>query len=300
MFKLFTFITNIFAIEHSSSFLSATFFLTMLKNIISKIWNFILSILWTVCKLVFGVMEAFEYMIHEFLGIGTTLDDLSYTAEQIEVGGVKYLDVFVETFRSVVIVSMILLVLFTIFAIIRQEWEHAHSGYSDGKDKKGNSKTGIMSRLLINLISILALPLTMVFLIAGVNAVLTSFNNALNVNSDVTIAGQVLATSTYDSNKYRTYANSNQRVPIIISAYDTSDVKPDEMAALQFEIQSLPIQKKLKATATDLANNTFLSYKDTLTYQNNKFYNSSAYADYYEQFVTTPFLFYTMTVIMLD
>ena len=233
-------------------------------------------------------MEAFEYMIHQFLGIGTTLDDLSVTAQQIEVGGTKYLDVFVETFRAVVIVSMLLLIIFTIFAIIKQEWEHANSGYSDGKDKKGNSKNGIFARLITNLISILALPLTMVFLIAGVNAVLTSFNNALNVNSGVTIAGQVLATSTYDSNKYRTYANSNQRVPIIISAYDTSDVKPDEMSALQFEIQSLPVQKKLKATATDLANNTFLSYKDTLTYQNNKFYNSSAYADYYEQFVCTP------------
>lgn len=288
MFKLYTFLTNIFAIEHSSSFLSATFFLTMLKNIISKIWNFILSILWTVCKLVFGVMEAFEYMIHEFLGIGTTVKDLTYTAEQIEVGGVKYLDTFVGVFKNVVIVSMILLIVFTIFAMIKQEWDHAHSGYSEGKDKKGNSKNGILVRLLTNLVSILALPLTMIFLIAGVNAVLTSFNNALNVNSDVTIAGQVLATSTYDSNKYRTYANSNQRVPIIISAYDTSDVKPDEMSALQFEIQSLPVQKKLKATATNLANNTFLSYKDTLTYQNNKFYNSSAYADYYEQFVTTP------------
>ena len=124
MFKLFNIITNIFTIEHSSSFLSATFFITVIKNIISKIWNFILSILWTVCKLVFGVMEAFEYMIHEFLGIGTSMDDILYTADNIEVSlgleSRKYLDLFVDVFKAVVIVSMILLIIFTIFALIKQ------------------------------------------------------------------------------------------------------------------------------------------------------------------------------------
>lgn len=288
MFNILNLFTNIFAAGHSSSFLSSMFW-SIVGNIAAKVVNFILQLLWTVCKFVLAVMEALEFVMHEMLGIGTSVDQYVDYASNIEVFDGTYLEVLTEIFKGSVGVSIILIVIFTIVAIVKQEWENANNAFVDKKKKGvGNNKTGIIMRMFKNILMIIALPLTMMFMMMGINSIVTSFNEALNVNTNTSVAGQVLATSTYDANKYRSYANAGQRVPIVISAYNSSSVDPDEVAKLTYEITTTNVQNKLKATATDMVESTFESFKDSITYKNNKFYNSSAYGDYYEQFVATP------------
>ena len=276
MFKLMTLISNIINAGHSSSFLSATFILTWIKNLWSKCLNFLLQILWTVCKLVFGVMEAFEYMIKKFLGIGATIYDVAEFGEGVILNsgpysGLSYVDFLFDIFRAILAAAIILLIVFTIIAIIKQEWQTANEGFEGKKNKSPNDKTGIIMRSFRGILAMFALPLTMMLIIGGFNAILTSFNNAIAYESDVTIAGQVLATSTYDANKYRTYANANQRVPIVITAYNSKDIKPDELTAMSYKIKDVDIQNKLKKTATNLVNNENLTFKESLVYKNNKF-----------------------------
>lgn len=304
---MFNIITNIFGnifTRHSSSFLSSLMILkfiwTWISNLVAKIVNLVVSLMWVIIRWILGVIEAFEYIVNSMLGLKVvdgrmepmSLDDMfTYSEMNIEgSGGVSFIDGLVKVFKAMVAVAIVLLIVFTIIAIIRQEYANAQEGFEkkskDGKSGVGNDKTGIMAKLFKNIIYIVVLPLSMIFVIVGVNSVLAAFANVLGASKG-TVAGQVLASSTYDANRYRKYANADKRTPIIISAYDSSSYAPDMADTYALQIRSLSVQDRLKKTAQDFVDGSFLSFKSSLSYQNNKISNSADYGDYYEQFVCT-------------
>ena len=300
---MFNIITNIFGnifTRHSSSFLSSLMILkyvwTWIKNAFSMIVNLIVSLMWVIIRWILGVIEAFEYIVNSMLGIqnadgtlATPSDYINYAYMNVE-GGVDFVNGLVKVFKAMVAVAIVLLIVFTIIAIVRQEFANAQAGFEkkskEGKSGVGNDKTGIMAKLFKNIIYIIVLPLSMLFVIVGVNAVLNAFANALGAAKG-TVAGQVLASSTYDANRYRKYANADKRSPIIISAYDSTDYAPDRAESFALRIRSVSVQDRLKKTAEDIAYGNFLSFSKSLSYQNNKISNSADYGSYYEQFVCT-------------
>lgn len=313
---MFNFITNIFGnifTRHSSSFLSSLmifdFILKKAINGLAKFSNWLKGITWLVVRFVLGVIEAFEYIINSMLGLKTvdgkmeamTLEDIfSYSdmniagSKEVKADGtlvdVSFIQGLVKVFKAMVAVAIVFLIVFTIIAIIRQEYANAQEGFEkkskDGKVSVGNDKTGIMAKLFKNLIYIVVLPISMIFIITGVNSILAAFANAIGAAKG-TVAGQILAASTYDANRYRKYANADQRTPIIISAYDSSDYKTENIEKFALQIRSASVQDKLKSTADDIVNGGFLSFNKSLSYHNNKISNSADYGDYYEQFVCT-------------
>ena len=282
MNKLLTTIFSLMTIDSGSSFLSMglgwKFFWRVIGNFFTKIWNFIQGALWAIIKWILGVLEALEYIINQFLGIGFTVDDYYAFAKNTE-----FFNSLVKTFRAICGVGVVLLIIFTIIAIIKQEYQNAVSGMTP----EGNNKTPIIINLLKKLVSMIALPIMMIFIITGVNSILTSFSRALKGEVNMTVAAQVLAASSYDANKYRKYANEDKRIPIIIQAYDASNYGSDQAAQLTYKIQSPDIQTKLLNTATMMTDGSFLSFKDSLIYKNNKLSNSAQFGDYYESFVCT-------------
>ena len=300
---MFNMITNIFGnifTRHSSSFLSSLmifkYIWTWVRNIFSMLVNLIVSLMWVIIRWILGVIEAFEYIVNSMLGIqnadgtiATPSDYINYAYMNVE-GGVDFVNGLVKVFKAMVAVAIVFLIIFTIIAIIRQEYANAQAGFEkknkEGKSGVGNDKTGIVAKLFKNLIYIIVLPLSMLFVIVGVNAVLNAFANALGAAKG-TVAGQVLASSTYDANRYRKYANANKRSPIIISAYDSSDYAPDRAESFALRITSVSVQDKLKRTAEKITKGDFLSFSQSLSYQNNKISNSADYGSYYEQFVCT-------------
>lgn len=263
------------------SALTTSFAFIFLKNIFMAVWNFILSMIWAIEKFVLGIMDALQTIVYQFLGIGTTVDDYLNFANNNEMT-----KTLVTTFRAILVVSIVLMIIFTIIAIIRQEVEVATNAKNKSSEES-NKKGPIVMKLFKGIMSAILLPFAMIAIIGAVNSVLTAFNNALQGENQTTIAGQVLATSTYDTNKYRQYANNNKRVPIIINAYNVDDYGADEKEKLFYKIKSLSVQKKLINTATDIDKNLLLAFNNSLIYENNKLSNSSAYADYYENFVCT-------------
>ena len=263
------------------SALTTSFAFIFLKNIFMAVWNFILSMIWAIEKFVLGIMDALQTIVYQFLGIGTTVDDYLNFANNNEMT-----KTLVTTFRAILVVSIVLMIIFTIIAIIRQEVEVATNAKNKSSEES-NKKGPIVMKLFKGIMSAILLPFAMIAIIGAVNSVLTAFNNALQGENQTTIAGQVLATSTYDTNKYRQYANNNKRVPVIINAYNVDDYGADEKEKLFYKIKSLSVQKKLINTATDIDKNLLLAFNDSLIYENNKLSNSSAYADYYENFVCT-------------
>ena len=272
-------------VSHIQNYLGAWQVFDLLKtfftNGFAAFENFQSGVIWSVEKFVLGILDAFEFAVTSFLGVGTTVDDYVGFAEKTNI-----MSTFVKTFKAICVVALILMIIFTIFAIIRQEYANATSANGMSPDK--NNKGPIVMRLFRGLMSIVVLPIAVIIIIGGVNSILTSFNRALKGQYNSTIAANVLSTASYNSNKYRLYAERNQRVPITIQAYNADDYAPDEADELLYKIKSASVQNKLKATVEDLANSTFLSFKDSLTYSNNKLTNSSKYGDYYETFICTP------------
>ena len=252
------------------------------SNTGSMIGNTATAMLWSIEKFVLGIMEALEYTICSFLGIGSTIDDYTNFANT---NGLT--DTFVKTFKAIVGVAIVLMIIFTIFAIVRQEWQNITSkkGFSPEQNKKGP----IVMKLFKGIMSIIVLPIAMVVIIGAVNSTLTAFNRAMKGDYDYTVASSVLATSSYDANKYRKYAEQNRRVPIVISAYNVKDYKPDQKDQLLTDIKSSVVQTRLTNVREKLYDVTKnLTFQESLVYENNQLINSSKYSDYYESFICTP------------
>ena len=295
MFNLLMKITSSFGTGYSSSFLCGfSSFFTTVANFFGKVFNFIYSIMWEVMKFVFGVLEALELMISTFLGIKYNPDSNSYEAINAEevVQFAKDRDFYndlITVFRGLLLASIILLFIFTIYAIIKQEIANASSGFAtNSKTGKPHNQVGpVVLNMFKHMLLMLTLPLIMLFLIQGVNSVLASFRNAFSEAGGSTIAGQVLASSTFDANKYRTYANANQRIPIIIEVYDADQYADDEKDKLLGEIRKVNIQKDLTNIATNLAEKKFVPFDKGVVYENNKLYNSARFDLQFETFVCT-------------
>lgn len=251
-------------------------------NFMAAILELVTTIAWSIEKFIMGIMEALEYLGKSLLGIGTTLDDYTEFANANNLT-----ETFVKTFKALAVVAIVLMIVFTIIANFRQEYANISSGKFNAD---GNKKGPLIMKLFRGVMSIIVLPITMILIIGGLNSVLTSFAVALNGGKTTTVAANMLSLSSYDANKYRRYANANKRVPIIIEAYCADDYGPDESTKYYNKIASTQVQDALYSIGNqikDVGNSEFLSFKDSLTYENNQLSNSSTYGDIYESFVCT-------------
>lgn len=278
---------------------------TVLLNILGSIWNLVVKYVWMICKWVLGALDAMQLAFTRLLGLYTstgadmTADDYINGMKQITVsGGSNYYDYIMKIFKAMVIVAIVLMIVFTIIAMVMQDYNLAVNGYS----KADNSKGKLIKMILTNIISICLMPLIFYTVIVGVNSILSSFYKALGNYSDTTIAGNVLAASTYDANRYRAYANAGQRIPITISVYSTKG-SDDEVKK---QLQNEETQEKLKAIAGAFANNSFLPFEKSTVYINDNWssypnysltYDNTVYDDmgqYFENFICTREQYYVL------
>lgn len=278
---------------------------TVILNILGSIWNLVVKYVWTICKWVLGALDAMQLAFTRLLGLYTstgaemTADDYINGMKEITVsGGSNYYDYIMKIFKAMVIVAIVLMIVFTIIAMVMQDYNLAVNGYS----KADNSKGKLIKMILTNIISICLMPLIFYTIIVGVNSILSSFYKALGNYSDTTIAGNVLAASTYDANRYRAYANAGQRIPITISVYSADGSDDDVKSQLQNE----ETQEKLKAIAGAFANNSFLPFEKSTVYVNDNWssypnysltYDNTVYEDmgqYFENFICTREQYYIL------
>lgn len=280
-------------------------------NIFALVWNFITKWVWLVCKWVLGMLDAMQFGFTRLLGIETsaestmTFDDLIEGAKDVVMpGGNSYYDYIMKIFRATFGVAIVLMIIFTIVAMVLQEYNLAVNGYAKADNQKGK----FVKVIFTNIITIFLLPLIFYTVITGTSAILTSFYRALGTTTDVTIAGNVLAATTHDANRYRAYANANKRIPITISVYDMENAfggaKGD--AELLTEINKREVQNTLMAIAGAFSNDSFLPFEKSTVYDNGVWanyenysltYNNTVYDDlggYFENFICTREQYYVM------
>lgn len=283
----------------------------LILNIFSTLWNLFTKWVWYICKWVLGILDALQLAFSRLVGIdlGTgnsmTLDDYIDGMKSITIsGGSNYYDYLMKIFRTLAAVAIVLMIIFTIYAMIMQDYKLSISGYQ----KADNSKAKFIKRIFANIITICLIPLIFYTIIIGTNSILTSFYRALGGYSNTTIAGNVLAASTYDANRYRTYANSNKRIPITIEVYSTENVFGKALSddEIKKSINDEETQNKLKAIAGAFANDSFLPFSQSTVYENGIWtsysnyslsYNNSTYdnlGQYFENFICTREQYYVL------
>lgn len=279
-------------------------------NVLGSIWNFITRYVWYVTKWVLGALDAMQLAFTRLLGLDLNNNTSISLGEYIE--GLKevrastsnYYDYLLKIFRAVFGVAIILMIIFTIISMVMQEYKLATNGYQKADNEKGK----LFKILLKNVIAILLMPLIFYTLIVGTNAILTSFYRALGNYDGTTIAGNVLAASTYDANRYRSYANANKRIPITINVYSMENAfgASRSDAELLKEIQNQETQEILKAIGGAFAEDSFLPFEKSTTntggtwesYKNYSLtYNNTVYddiGDYFENFICTREQYYVL------
>lgn len=302
-----SFIADFFAVFYKMFSVS---FINKVKTIFAAIINVIAKYIWFVCKWILGIIDVMQLAFTRLIGIdteGTTLSLGDYIEGMKDIStttGSDYYSYLLKIFRAVFAVAIVLMIIFTIYAMVMQEYKLATDGYS----KADNDKGKFFKILFKNVIVIFLMPLIFYTLIVGTNSILSAFYRAVGNEPDTTIAGNVLAASTYDANRYRAYANADKRIPITISVYSTENAfgKTAGDDEILNELRKDDVQTKLKVIAGAFANDSFLPFeKSTVnkngtlsSYQNySLIYNNEVYEDmgqYFENFICTREQYYVM------
>ena len=139
-------------ISHSSSF-SAAFVTDLVSAGASNFWqaalDWIYRLVWSVVSLIMTIMDALEYVAFSFLGIDMGITDFSRVTKLINFNELT------NTFRAISGLAILLMLIFTIVAMIRQEWSIASAGFSQNGKEASNPKIPFLTRILKNFVIIL-------------------------------------------------------------------------------------------------------------------------------------------------
>ena len=111
-----------------------------------------------------------------------------------------------RVFRYMLGIFVVLLILFAIVAIVKNEYAFA----IETKDAK-NDPMSVIKSCGKAILTIVLVPIILVMGLLASNAVLAGLVNAFNVNNRLTLGGQVFTSSAYDANRYRKYAELGLR-----------------------------------------------------------------------------------------
>jgi len=155
--------------------------------------NFLGVFLWSLCDIFFVLIHLFEMLFKKFAGIGEGVTDASGNA--IEGDLVLYFtqsNLVQEIFMAILILSLFLLIIFTIFAVVKNQ-------YADKQEPVSKIINSSFKALLMYLLVPVA---TVVCLMVG-NVVLVAIDGATRVNTTGGSSDMLFMAASYNANKLR-------------------------------------------------------------------------------------------------
>ena len=245
---------------------------TFLYPIFEWIAYFIGKFIYTISKFVLNIIDLFQMLAYKLIGIGGYGESRTFDAFSTDNILFRFLanKAVINVFISVLVVAIILLIIFTIVAIIKSEYKTATGNGDPGM------KSRIAKRSLKSVGAIILFPSILLFVIFFVNAILGSLLKAFNVTESATIGSSIFISSAYDANNYRNYANANQRIPILINFEDpemymvgtTGEYDKEALAQIYLDWEDTGA-----SIYSRFAYNNFDAFSDTLYYRNNVILN---------------------------
>ena len=178
-----------------------------------KIWGWIASILIKLVQFMLRIVDFFQFFAGRLTGIDTWSSKADISRVTLADTDVIFRFLLSGKVRTVIIsilgLSILLLIIFTIVAVVRSDYSAA----TDPDGKADGSKKGIIKRAGRALFLMAIVPIILVFGILSSNAVLASLSNAIKTDTAVSLGGQIFTASSYEANRYRIYADNGQRIP---------------------------------------------------------------------------------------
>ena len=259
---------------------------SVLGALLDFIANIINTWVYIIAKYILLFVDFCQMITYKIAGIDNDLENI------VDLPIFKFLlnDNILKTIGAIIILGLILLVLISIIAIIKSEYE---ASKEDKKDAK-SSAYKVLGKASIALFTMVITPFIIVIAIIFSSVMLTSVNNVLNSNDSeqATLGGTIFKTAAYNANSYRIYAADGKRVPIILNFDD-----PYEDGTYVYytpeQLKEIYDGWNGKEIYNNFATGKHLDFNKSLTYKNGKIYNSNSYLDY-ESFISTQEQYYVM------
>lgn len=190
-------------------------FVRYLGNILEGIIKLINTFIYVVCRLCLNIIDFLAVFVREFMGV-SSIDNLSLNPNLEEIDIIFrfiFSDVVQKVMVSMFALSAVLLIIFTIIAIVKNIWASA----TDEKDKPVGQ---IIAKSLRAVFVMIMVPVMVVFGIIFSNVILVSILNTMTPDAgNLSIGGEIFTASSHEANQYRIYASNNNKIPIL---YDFS------------------------------------------------------------------------------
>ena len=193
-----------------------TSILNTLLDIPIMLWEIAVRIIYLIVKFMLLLVDFIFIFIRQFIGINAENSSLSS-----ENADVVFKFVFSEPVKDAVsgifILAIVIIILFAIFAIIKNEYLAATTG-------SPNSKKQVLVGTLKSLFMIILVPILFIGSLTLSNAILKTLDNVTSGGTSVSMGNQVFIASSFQANCYRRYAMDNKRIPI---TYNFEEVNQD-------------------------------------------------------------------------
>ena len=212
--KIYSFVSNFILsmiLPSTEKGLGSYIFGHFFQKILEGLANFF----YFICRWFLAFMDFLQYFIQKLIGLDYWLDSgkdgarkLSEATSEDMIFKFLYADSVQKVFRALIAVFVVLLIIFTIYAIIKSEWD-----YMTGDGSKGNSKASIFRSSAKAIALVIVFPILLVMGIVSSNAILASIVKAVGVDMSDTFGGKIFSVSAQSANKYRHYVDNNTYYP---------------------------------------------------------------------------------------
>lgn len=186
-------------------------------KIATVVWGWLISIFYVVVRFCLNIVDILQMFAEKLVGIEAYNQEGGLGAvEKLEDTDliIRFITnkSILKTFGTICVLGLILLIIFSIIALVRQNYQAAITDGADGAKKGPREVLKLAGR---GIFMCLLVPFLVVFGVLGSNAVLASVCNAIRGDNNLTIGGLIFTSSAYEANKFREYANDGVRVPIV-------------------------------------------------------------------------------------
>ena len=206
------FFANIFSVLAAIAPTSDNGFWQAFINLFVGIGAGLVNGFYHVLKWLLAFVDFLQYFIQKLIGLDYWLEPGSKSIQGATENDLLFTFLYNETvqnvFRAMVGLFIVFLIVFTIFAIVRQEWKFVTGA------EKDNSKNKIIGSSLKAIALVVVTPLILLIGIVSSNAILASIVKALNIDMSTSFGNTIFSTSSIAANRYRIYTDSGERMAV--------------------------------------------------------------------------------------
>lgn len=235
------------------------------SEILRAVHNFLLKIIYFIAKFLLFIVDFMFSYIRRLCGLNmdTSSLDSIFSSDSDVIFNFLYSSqkVSIPIFRSLLILAVVMIIVFTIIAIVKSQFESVKQG-------KPAVISDTIKKTLKAFVLLLITPLIAFAGIAFSDILLQSLYKATNTTNSISVGTQIFSASTTAGNAYRIYAENGKRIPIIFIGDDDNGKSNAENAVNYYIDNGNQLKAPYIDYIRDSKNLTFATY---MSFYNNDF-----------------------------